>query len=163
MPGIQLDFNDPFEGILYRTHVSESKLNISFISSVFFETFKNKIHADHMSSVDIDRTSFMSKCTTHIDGAKCDLKLEAHFKSVELSGIGYKKWRDLRFPRIVQFLFKRVMQEMDSIVEEPIKSEQGSVELTDLNSNDNQTTSGQCDVNANVRSSVTSRNWTARA
>ena len=43
-----------------------------------------------MSSVDIDRTSFMSKCTTHINGAKCDLKLDAHFKSVELSGIGYK-------------------------------------------------------------------------
>ena len=36
LPGIQLDFNDPFEGILYRTHVSESKLNISFVSSVFF-------------------------------------------------------------------------------------------------------------------------------
>ena len=92
----------------------------------------------------------MSKCTTHINGAKCELKLDAHFKSVELSGIGYKKWRNLRFSRIVLFLFKRVMQEMDSIVEEPIKSEQRSVELTDLNSNDNQTTSGQCDVNDNV-------------
>ena len=46
------------------------------------------------------------------------------------------------------------MQEMDSIVEEPIKSEQGSVELADLNSNgdhiQDQTTSGQCDVNSNV-------------
>ena len=46
------------------------------------------------------------------------------------------------------------MQEMDSTVEEPIKSEHGSVELSDLNSNgdhiQDQTTSGQCDVNANV-------------
>ena len=42
------------------------------------------------------------------------------------------------------------MQEMDRIVEELIKSEQGSVELTDLNYNDNQTTSGQCDVDGNV-------------
>ena len=46
------------------------------------------------------------------------------------------------------------MQEMDSIVEGPIKSEQGSVELADLNSNgdhiQDQTTSGQCDVNSNV-------------
>ena len=66
LPGTQVDFNDPFEGILYRTHVSESKLDISFVSSVFFETFKNKIHADYMSSVDIDKTSFISKCTTHI-------------------------------------------------------------------------------------------------
>lgn len=33
---IQLEFNDPFEGILYRTHVSETKLNSLFVSSVFF-------------------------------------------------------------------------------------------------------------------------------
>lgn len=107
-----------------------------------------------MSSVDIDETSFISKCTTHINGAKCDLKLDAHFKSVELSGIGFKKWREGRFPRIVQFLFKRVMQEMDSIVEESIKCEQESVDLIALNSNDDcildQTSSGQCDVNTNV-------------
>ena len=56
-----------------------------------FETFKNKIHADYMSSVNIDITSFISKCSTHISGAKCDLKLDAHFKSVGLSGIGFKK------------------------------------------------------------------------
>ena len=42
LPGIQLVFNDPFEGILYRTHVSESKLNISFVSSVFLKHLKTK-------------------------------------------------------------------------------------------------------------------------
>ena len=109
LPGIQLDFNDLFEGILYRMHVSESKLNISFVSSVFFETFKNKIHADYMSNVDIDRTSFMSKCTTHINGAKCNLKLDAHFKSVELSGIGYKKMERSAVSSDCTVFFKRVM------------------------------------------------------
>ena len=41
-------FNDQLECIFYRTHVSELKLNISFLSNVFFETFKNRIHADYI-------------------------------------------------------------------------------------------------------------------
>ena len=61
---------DPFEGIFYRTYTSESKVSIQFVSGVFFETFKNKIHADYMNSIDIDDTNFVSKCTTHIKGAK---------------------------------------------------------------------------------------------
>ena len=93
-----LNFNDQLEGIFYRTHVSESKLNISFVSNVFFETFKNKIHANYMNSVDIDATSFISRRTTHVHGAKCDIRLDSHFKTVELSGIGFKKWREERFP-----------------------------------------------------------------
>ena len=31
------EFKDPFEGIFYRTHASESKLSISFVSSVFLK------------------------------------------------------------------------------------------------------------------------------
>ena len=61
-----LVYNDPFEGLFYRTHTSESKVSIQFVSGVFFETFKKKIHADFMNSVDIDDTNFVSKCTTHI-------------------------------------------------------------------------------------------------
>ena len=29
-------YSDPFEGIFYRTYTSESKISISFVSSVFF-------------------------------------------------------------------------------------------------------------------------------
>ena len=112
-----LVYNDPFEGIFYRTHTSESKVSIQFVSGVFFETFKNKIHADYMNSVDIDDTNFVSKCTTHIKGAKCDLKLDSHFKTVELSGIGSKIWREERFPKVAQTLFKRLMQDLDSQLE----------------------------------------------
>ena len=44
-------FSDPFEGILHRTHASEAKFSIEFISSRFFDAFRQKIHADYMSSV----------------------------------------------------------------------------------------------------------------
>ena len=102
-------FSDPFEGILHRTaHASEAKFSIEFISSLFFDAFRQKIHADYMSSVNIDETSYVSKCTTHIKGAKCDIKLDSHFKTMELSGIGYMLWREEWFPKILQALFKRL-------------------------------------------------------
>ena len=107
-------FSDPFEGILHRTHASEAKFSIEFISSRFFDAFRQKIHADYMSSVDINETNYISKCTTHINCAKCDIKLDNHFKTMELSGIGYRLWREERFPKISQALFKRLMQELDS-------------------------------------------------
>ena len=55
--------HDQFEGIFYRTKISESKISISFVSKVFFDIFKNKIHSDFLQSVEIDETSFISKCT----------------------------------------------------------------------------------------------------
>ena len=64
------------------------KINIHFLTNVLYESFQKKIHSDFMSSVEIDDTSFLSKCTTHIKGAKCNIKIDIHFKSIELSGIG---------------------------------------------------------------------------
>ena len=72
---------DQFEGIFYRTQISESKITISFVSKVFFDIFKNKIHSDFIQSVDIDETSFISKCSTHVKGAKCELRLDSHFRT----------------------------------------------------------------------------------
>ena len=108
---------DQFEGIFYRTHISESKITISFVSKVFFDIFKNKIHSDFIQSVDIDETSFISKCSTHVKGAKCELRLDSHFRTVELLGLGYKVWRAERFPRIAQTLFKRLMDQIDNRME----------------------------------------------
>ena len=139
---------------MYRTDVFESTYSFSFASSELFDSFKNKMHADYMSSVDIDETTFMSKCATHINDVKCDIKLDAHFKTVELSGMGFQKWREERFPRITRFLLKRVVQKMDSIVQGAIMSEQRSTESTDLTSNGIQISDGltkqHCDVNDNV-------------
>ena len=99
---------------------------------VFFKTFKNKTHTDYASTVDTDESRFALKCTIHIHGAKCDIILDRHFKTVELSGIGFKKWREERFPRIEQSLFKRLMQEMDSMIEDQSQNESVSEELSDL-------------------------------
>ena len=79
-----MGYIDPFEGTIYRTHTQQSKLCIEFVSAVFFNTFKDKILADYMNSVDIDPTSFISKCTTHIKGAKCELKLDCHHRRLKL-------------------------------------------------------------------------------
>ena len=109
--------DDPFEGHLYRTETSETKVDIQFLTKVLFESFQQKVHSDFMNSVEIDETTFISKCTTHVRGAKCSMTLDSHFKTVELSGIGCKVWREERFPRITQTLFKQVLQELDSQTE----------------------------------------------
>ena len=148
-------FSDQFEDVLYKTHVYESKLNISFVCNVFFETCTQKIHSDYMSSVDIDETSFVSNCTTHVKGAKCDIKLDSHFKTVELSGIGFKKWREERFPKIAQALFKRLMHELDSQTEnlsrsEAIQEEQSDYSLQQENLIDGTTTYLKNDVDVDA-------------
>ena len=112
-----MTYKDPIKGIIYRTHVSEAAISIQFVSGVFFEAFKEKMHADYMISVDIDCTNFVSKCTTHIKGTKCDIKLDSHFKTVDLSGIGFRIWREERFSVIARSLFKRLMHNLDSQLE----------------------------------------------
>ena len=124
--------SDQLEGTLYRTDSSETKLTISFVSHVFFESFKNKIHADFMSSVEIDETSFVSRCTTHVRGAKCEIRLDRHFKTVELSGIGFKAWREERFPSIAKSLFGRILLGLDSLLEDPIQNSSGADQSNDL-------------------------------
>ena len=74
----------------------------------------------------------MSKCTKHIKGAKSNIKLDSHFKSIELSRIGCKLWREERFPKITQSLFKKLMQECDSQFEDPSHSEYSSEGSRDL-------------------------------
>ena len=95
-----LEYNDPFEGTLYRTHASEVKVDIQFLTNVLFDSFQKKICSDYMNSIEIDQTSFVSKCTTHVRGLKCSMNLDRRFKTVELSGIGSKLWREERFPKI---------------------------------------------------------------
>ena len=80
--------------------------------------FQSKTHSDFQQNVEKDETTFLSKCSTHIKGVKFELKLDSHFKTVELSGMGYKLWRNERFPKVIQSLFKRFMQGVDSQYEE---------------------------------------------
>ena len=41
--------SDLFEGTVYKTKAFESRLSISFISSAFFKSFKNKMHTDFLT------------------------------------------------------------------------------------------------------------------
>ena len=84
-----------------------------------------------MNSIDIDETNFISKCTTHIKGAKCNIKVDSHFKSVELSGLGFKLWREERFPQIAKSLFKRIMQDLYSQAENSSKFELTTEDISD--------------------------------
>ena len=111
--------NDQLEGTLYRTQVFESQINIVFQSRVLFDMFLKKMHSDLRQSVEKDETTFVSKCSTPFKGVKCNLKLDSHFKTVELSGIGFRLWREERFPKVAQSLFRRLTEEVDSQLEEP--------------------------------------------
>ena len=122
--------NDQLEGTLYRTQVYESQINVVFQSRVLFDMFLKKVHSDFRQSVEKDETTFVSKCSTHIKGVKCDLKLDSHFKTVELSGIGFRLWREERFPKVAQSLFRRLMEEVDSQLEEPSTGEPTQEELS---------------------------------
>ena len=73
----------------------------------------------------------MNNCLTHIKGAKCNFKVDNHFKSVELSGLGFKLWREERFPQIAKSLFKRIMQDLDSQAENSSKFELTTLDISD--------------------------------
>ena len=126
--------SDLLEGTLYRTELHESKIIISFLSRVLFDMFQSKTHSDFQQNVEKDETTFVSKCSTHIKGVKCELKLDSHFKTVELSGMGYKLWRNERFPKVIQSLFKRFMQGVDSQYEESSTGQPLSDDLLDSQS-----------------------------
>ena len=53
-----------------------------------------------------------------IKGAKCNIKFDSYFKKVELSRIGCKLWREECFSEIAQSLLKKLMQELDSQLED---------------------------------------------
>ena len=49
---------------------------------------------------------------------------------MELSGIGFRLWREERFPKVAQSLFRRLMEEVDSQLEEPSTGEPTQEELS---------------------------------
>ena len=58
--------------------------------------FLANVKADFVSdSINVDASSFVTKCLTHVQGSKCELLLESQFKTLTVTGIGNKRWRDL--------------------------------------------------------------------
>ena len=102
---------DILERLFYRTTQDESKTTLTFISHVFFNMFLSKMKSDFVSSIDIDETSTVSKCVTHIKGLKCDILLDSHFCTVSVTGVGHRIWRDYYFSKAARSLIRRHLQE----------------------------------------------------
>ncbi len=106
---------DQFESILDRTTQTDCTTKIEFVSQGFFTRFAAKMQSDFSSSINIDRTSFVSKVTTHTKGMKCDIAMDSHFRTVTVTGVGHKTWREFRFPAIARSLFKRFVAHADEL------------------------------------------------
>ena len=59
---------DLLERLFYRTTKEDSKTTLQFISNVFFSMLLSKCKADFSSNIDIDETTFITKCVTHVQG-----------------------------------------------------------------------------------------------
>ena len=102
---------DILERLFYRTTQDESKTTLTFISHVFFSMFLSKMKSDFVSSIDIDETSTVSKCVTHIKGLQCEILLDSHFCTVSVTGVGHRIWRDYYFSKAAHSLIRRHLQE----------------------------------------------------
>ena len=102
---------DILERLFYRTTQDESKTTLTFISHVFFSMFLSKTKSDFLSSIDIDETSTVSKCVTHIKGLKCEILLDSHFCTVSFTGVSHRIWRDYYFSKAAHSLIRRHLQE----------------------------------------------------
>ena len=102
---------DILEILFYRTTQDESKTTLTFISHVFFSMFLSKMKSDFVSSIDIDETSTVSKCVTHIKGLKCEILLASHFCTVSVTDVGHRIWRDYYFSKAAHSLIRRHLQE----------------------------------------------------
>lgn len=108
--------DDQFEGIFYRTSTEETEISLNFVSNVFFNAFRNKLTADFSDSLKYNELQSVFKCTMHIKGLKCDVKVDNTTNMVTVTGVGRLIWRGEYFPKITQTLFRRYVQEADSQV-----------------------------------------------
>ncbi|MES9883778.1 MAG: GDSL-type esterase/lipase family protein [Sedimenticola sp.] len=106
--------DDQFETVLYRTVQTDCTTKIQFVSHAYYTCFVAKMESDCSNSISLDKTSFVSKVTTHTQGLKCDIAMDSHFKTVTVTGVGHKTWRVSRFPAISKSLFKRFVIQADT-------------------------------------------------
>ena len=85
--------DDQFEGIFYNTLREESRISVSFVSNVFYNSFQTKFLADYANSIQRDDLNCSYTCSTHIQMLKCDLKLDSFSKTVIVAGVGRILWR----------------------------------------------------------------------
>ncbi|MES9882532.1 MAG: SGNH/GDSL hydrolase family protein [Sedimenticola sp.] len=105
---------DQFENILYRTAHAELKTELTFVSNVFFQDFLNKMKADFSDGMSPDNASSISKCFTHVRGLRCEIVMDSDSRSVSVTGEGHKLWRECRFLKMAQSLFKQFVENADA-------------------------------------------------
>ena len=98
-----------------RSFYSLYQMSFSVCSfSVLFFILFFLIKAGFSSNIDIDETTFITMCVTHVQGLKCELVLDSHFNTVTITGVGHRLWRSNYFSKAAKVLFKRFVQEFDS-------------------------------------------------
>ncbi len=80
----------------------------------------------------MDKTSFVTKCTTHVRGAKCEISMDSHFRHVTITGVGHKTWRDYKFPLIARSLFQRLVNNTDEQYTDDLQLTQENDASTDV-------------------------------
>ena len=110
----QENSGDLLERIFYRTSQDDSKTILNFVLSIFFNMFLAKIKSHFSDTLDLDNTTTVIKCVTHVQGLKCEISLDSHFNTVTVTGVGHKSWRSYYFPKASRSLFKKFVLEVDS-------------------------------------------------
>ena len=67
-----------------------------------------------LSKINLDNTTIITKCVTHVQGLKCEIILDSHFNTVTVTGVGHKLCGHITFQKAARSLFKRFVQEVDS-------------------------------------------------
>ena len=106
--------DDQFEGIFYKTLKDEACLTVHFVSNAFYLSFQEKLLSDFSSSIECDESRRIYRCTTHLRGLKCHMKLDGNSRNVTVSGVGRIMWRKDYFARIARVIFKQYVQISES-------------------------------------------------
>lgn len=104
---------DQFENVLYSTTQDDKKTHLTFVSNVFFQDFLGKMKSDFASSMVSENESSISKVVTHVYGLRCEIEMNSQTRDVIASGEGHKMWRDCKFAKMTQSLFKKFVENAD--------------------------------------------------
>ena len=76
--------------------------------------FLSKVKSDLSRSIDVDATSFITRCVNHVRGLKSETVMDSHFDTMTVTGVGHRLRCECAFFKVSQSLFRRFVQELDS-------------------------------------------------
>ncbi len=105
---------DAFENVLYRTTQDDNKTQLTFVSNVFFQDFLSKMQSDFTNSMSPENATCISRCSTHVKGLRCEIVMDSDKRTVCVTGVGHKMWKEWRFVKIAHSLFKQFVETVDA-------------------------------------------------